>query len=409
MRVGPARPLMLGATLAVALVSAVACGGTAPTNASNPNTNGTGGTGGTQLPGIAECKLPTTGSGRGVYLGFPRRPNGLKTIGTVNVGVAMVDFPDAVATKTAQAAFNMISPGAVDFFAAASYGQMNLVLTPTLRWDRMSKASTGYGMTRATITFASQKAYATEALTLASRTLDFSNADAFVVLTNPDASVIDLGPTFTPDPGSGITISGRTMESGVTSGYDLNFWGPHWLNHEMGHATGLVDLIDFNPGTLNRDHWTGTFSIMTEINALAPMYFAWEAWQSGWIADAQITCAPAATTTTVTLTPIEDAGGMKAVIIPTGKYSAIVVESRRAKGLDYQLTRGGPLVYLVNTDIGSQNPNGLGLIKVLPLDDADYTKVSKLLSPDQSVTYAGVTVKFQSLTGGNDVIAVTRP
>jgi hypothetical protein len=106
---------------------------------------------------------------------------------------------------------------------------------------------------------------------------------------------------------------------------------------------------------------------------------------------------------------IEDAGGMKAVIIPTGKYSAIVVESRRAKGLDYQLGAGGPLVYLVNTDIGTQNPNGLGLIKILPLDDADYTKVRKLLTPDQSVTYAGVTVKFQSLTGGNDVIAVTRP
>ncbi len=357
---------------------------------------------------VADCKLPTTGTGRGVYLGFPRRPNGLKTTGTVNVNVAMVDFPDAVATMTPQAAFNLISPGAVDFFTAATYGQMKLVLTPTLRWDRMSQDSTAYNMTRSTISFASQKAYATEALTLAARTLDFSSTDAFLVLTNPDASVIDLGPTFTANSGAGITINGRTLENGVTSGADLKYWGAYWLNHEMGHAAGLVDLIDFNPGTLHRDHWTGTFSIMTEINALAPMYFAWEAWQSGWITDAQITCAPIGKTV-VTLTPIEDVGGMKAVVIPTGKYSAVVVESRRAKGLDSKLPRGGPLVYFVNTDVGTQNPNGSGGIKVLPLDDTDDTKVNKLLNVGQSVTYQGVTVTLQELISGNDVISVTRP
>ncbi|MBV5345157.1 MAG: hypothetical protein JZU63_06320, partial [Rhodoferax sp.] len=124
--------------------------------------------------------------------------------------------------------------------------------------------------------------------------------------------------------------------------------------------------------------------------------------------DVQITCAPIGKTV-VTLTPIEDVGGMKAVVIPTGKYSAVVVESRRAKGLDSKLPRGGPLVYFVNTDVGTQNPNGSGGIKVLPLDDTDDTKVNKLLNVGQSVTYQGVTVTLQELISGNDVISVTRP
>ncbi len=356
------------------------------------------------LNASATCKLPTTHPGYGVYLGFPNRPNGLKAIGTVNVPVAMVDFPDAVATMTPQDAFKLVAPGAAEFFLAASYGQMKLELTPSMRWDRMSKASAEYNMARGTNTYANHYAYSLEALTLAAKTLDFSNADGFLVLTNPAASGISLGPAFATSPGFGITINGRSLVSGATSAYPLTAWGPKWLNHELGHALGLVDLYDANPGTLSGNHFVGEFSIMNKILGLAPMLFAWESWQIGWLTDAQITCAPTGNTV-VTLTPIEDAGGMKAVIVPTGKYSAIVVESRRAKGLDSKLTRGGALVYLVDTQVNT----GAGVIKVLPLDDTDESKINKLLNVGQSVTYQGVTVTLQELSNGNDVVSVIRP
>jgi hypothetical protein len=67
----------------------------------------------------------------------------MRTTGTINVQVVMVDFPDAVAKMTPQAAFAMIS-GAVDTFNEVSYGRMQYNLIPNYKWYRMKSNSTTY-------------------------------------------------------------------------------------------------------------------------------------------------------------------------------------------------------------------------------------------------------------------------
>jgi hypothetical protein len=188
----------------------------------------------------------------------------------------------------------------------------------------------------------------------------------------------------------------------VTSGRDLIGWGAFWLNHEMGHTMSLVDLYGFT-GSAHR--FVGNFSLMGLISGFAREYFGWERWQLGWLDDAQVNCASQPGTTDVTLSPIERAGGLKLIVIPTGPTTAIVVESRRAEGYD---TNGswtpGVLVYSIDTSI----PTGSGVLKVLPVNDSDSNKGTAPLAVGGSMTVNGVTVEFVSTNGNGDRVRVTR-
>lgn len=346
---------------------------------------------------IAACRLPANFSG--VALGFPRVAGRLKAVGDVRVPVVFVDFSDAVATRTPQAVFGLVSPVAENFYKAVSYGRMNLILQPTYTWYRMSKASSQYGWNA--LTFDLHKAYIQEALNLATTT-DFSQADGFLIMSNPDAGVLNNGPAFTANAGNGVTVRGTTLLNGATSGRDFINWGAYWLNHEMGHALGLPDLYAFS-GTTHR--FVGNFSMMGQISGFAREYFAWERWQLGWLDDSQISCESKVGTHEISLSPVERVGGTKMIVIPTGATSAILVESRRAEGYD---TNGsfspGVLVYTIDTSI----PTGNGVLKVLPINDSDTSKGTAPLQVGGVMTVGGVTITYVSTDANGDKVRVTR-
>jgi len=331
-------------------------------------------------------------------LGFPRVANRQKAVGEVRVSVVFVDFSDAVASRTPQAVFATISPVAENYYRAVSYGRMTLILEPSLVWRRMSKATTAYAWNA--LTFAAHRAYIQEALDLAS-SVDFTRADAFLIVSNPDAGALSNGPAFVAPPGVGVTASGRTFLNGSTSGRDLISWGAYWLNHEMGHTMGLPDLYAFS-GAAHR--FVGGFSLMGLISGHSREYFGWERWLLGWIDDTQVWCA-APGTSEVVLTPVERSGGTKLVVIPTGSTTGVVVESRRAEGFD---TNGsmtpGVLVYFIDTSIAS----GTGALKVLPINDSDSNKGGVPLQPGGSLTFNGVTVTVVSRDAAGDRVRVVR-
>ncbi len=347
-------------------------------------------------PDLAACRLPARFSDLG--LGLPRVANRLPTVGTVRLTVLFVDFADAVSTRTPQSAFAVISPGAEDFYRVVSYGKMNLIFEPHFAWLRMSKPSTGYGWSA--LTFAAHKAYIQEAINLAGASVDFSRSDGFVIISNPDAGALTNGPAFVALPGSGVTAGGKTFENGSTSGRDLLTWGAYWVNHEMGHTMGLPDLYAFN-GSAHR--FVGGFSLMGLISGAAREYFAWERWLLGWVADAQVLCAKPGTTS-ATLSPVELAGGTKLVVVPNGLTTAVVVESRRTQGYDTSGITPGVLVYYIDTSIASGN----GVLKVLPINDADTNKGTAPLGIGRSLTFGGVTVTFVSQDAAGDHVRVVR-
>ena len=344
----------------------------------------------TPLHPVAPCKLVPTPPGS-LGLGFPRSDKRLRSTGVVRAKVLFVDFPDAAATTPTQTLAEILAPTAADFFAGASYGAMTLAFDFHSTWLRMSKPSTEYAA--AIKTYQGHRDWLQEAVTLADGAVDFSDGDVVVLIATPAAKAISYGPTWMGVGGASgsLVADGAAITNGVTSGTDLLSWGGIWLNHELGHSLGLPDLYDFN----SSGGFTRPFSLMDLISSEAPGYFAYSRWLLGWISDPQVVCLSASEQ--VTLAPIEAKGGLKLAVVPLSSTRAVVVESRRAIGLDKALKREGAVVYTVDTTVTS----GHGPVQV--------HNDRKALLAGESVTVEGVTIALLSSDGAGDTIVVTTP
>jgi M6 family metalloprotease-like protein len=358
---------------------------------------------------ITDCKLPVA-DGRGDVSigGWPRIDERLKSTGDVTATVVMVDFPDAPASMTPTDAFARISPSA-DVFKEMSYGKLNYTFKPQLKWYRMSKNSSEY--VAGGWTFLKHRDYITEAAKLADADIDFSKTDSLIILANPDARGMGYsGPAFSAIRKNGITLDGKYISNGATSAYDLNNWKSIWLNHEVTHTLGLVDLYaatQSNPANrYDQFRFTGEFSYMgfSSYESNAPSLLAFERWNLGWIDDSQIKCMRD-TKSTELISPVQTSGGVKAVIIPISRTKAVVIESRRASGIDKNIAKSGALVYVVDSSIQS----GQGPVKVFPSDvssDPRYLKAPRALG--ESVTTEGITVKVTKSDDSGDTVEISK-
>ena len=358
---------------------------------------------------LADCKLPVA-DGRGDVSigGWPRIDERLKSTGGVIATVVMVDFPDAPASMTPTDAFARISPSA-DVFNEMSYGKLSYTFKPQLKWYRMSKKSTDY--VAGGWTFIKHREYITEAAKLADVDIDFSKTDSLIILANPDSTGIgNSGPAFAAIRKNGITLDGKYISNGATSAYDLNNWKSIWLNHEVTHTLGLVDLYastQSNPANrYDGFRYTGEFSYMgfSSYESNAPSLFAFERWNLGWINDSQIKCLKDAKSTEL-ISPVQTSSGVKAVVIPISRTKAVVIESRRAIGIDKNIAKSGALVYVVDSSIQS----GQGPVRVFPSNvssDPRYLKAPRALG--ESVTTEGVTIKVTKSDDSGDTVEITK-
>ena len=361
------------------------------------------------IDALAECKLPVA-DGRGDVSigGWPRISERSKVLGDVAATVIMVDFADAPATMTPSEALARISP-AQDVFKEMSYGKLSYNLKPQLKWYRMSKNSSEY--VTGGWSFNSHKAYITEAAKLADADVDFSATDSLIILANPDAKGMGYsGPAFSAIQGNGITLDGKYISNGATSAYDLNNWKSIWLNHEISHTMGLVDLYAYSTSnTANRYdglRYTGEFSYMglSSYDSNSPSLLAFERWNLGWIEDSQIECMKSSQLTKL-ISPVEITGGTKAIVIPISRTKAVVVESRRAIGIDKALKKSGALVYVVDSSMQS----GLGPVKVFPSDlinDPRFFNAPRALG--ESVVVEGVTIKVVKSDTMGDTVEINK-
>lgn len=351
----------------------------------------------THLDPLAACRLPVLAPRRAVALGMPRAPFRLKAEGDVRFAVLFVDFSDAPAAVTPRQAMALVSPAA-DFVEAVSYGKMRLGFAPHFRWLRMSRPSGDYGMARG-VTFAAHKAYIEEAVRLAGDAADLRLADAVLVLANPAAKAIGVGPAFTPGPGFGIRVGDKEILNGVTSGSDLARWGWPWFAHEMGHTLSLVDLYGNDPRSIHAH--VGEFGLMGLISGRAPEYFAWERWQLGWLNDEQVVCM-SGSAQRIALTPVERRGGIKVALIPAGPGSAVAVESRRAEGYDHALPQPGVLVYRIDTRLGSQD----GALRIPPAAAIDPSRFGSVLQPGRTLRIGGLSITFAASDAQGDTVDI---
>ncbi len=339
----------------------------------------------------SQCRLANAVSSN-VAIGFPRLSDRAKSIGDLRITVIFVDFSDAPASQEPQQVFALISPTTENFVKQTSYSKLNIIFAPNYKWLRMSKSSASYNMKPGLSTY-TQGVYMYEAATLAlADGVDFSTSDQFLVLTNPAAKNVVIGPAFCSSPGFGVPVKGKEFINGVTSGADITSWSTFWYIHELGHTLGLPDLYAFTGPQLG---YTGDWSIMGTINATAREFSAWERWLLGWISDTQVSCLSSSSsnvTLSENLSPVGvNTNALKIIVVKLSATKAMVAESRRSTTYDV-LSKEGLLVYIVDTSIRT----GSGPIQVLPIDTSDTSKMNSVLGVSESITYAGVKMKLVS-------------
>jgi M6 family metalloprotease-like protein len=274
---------------------------------------------------------------------------------------------------------------------------MQMAFQPNYVWRRMSKPSSAYGWD--SLTFVGLKAYLQEAIDLAGSTVDWSTAGAVLVVSNPDGGALRIGATMAARGVDGVMAGGRLMQNAVASGRDIH---PDWSNHEFGHALGLVDLYrgsELGGGS----PYVGAWSQMGIGKGPARELFAWERWVLGWVADNQVHCASVGRTT-VTLSPVERAGGTKLAVVPVSPTSAVVIESRRAEGYDGPGFTPGVVVYAMDTE----RRTSYGPLRLLPVNDLDELKSNVALQPGQSMEVGSVKISFVEQNALVDVVRIVR-
>ncbi|MEW1860091.1 M6 family metalloprotease domain-containing protein [Streptomyces sp. NBC_00669] len=291
--------------------------------------------------------------------GFPPHPyhgtdeEFAPSTGKVRALTLLIDFPDAKAPYSARERYSEFFPAVKQWYATASYGRLDYRSTPVLRWIRMPRPFSAYGIGRG-YGWDAHTEMMRDLIKAAGTSVDFRGYDIVNILVTPNAGPpadqAVLSVTWTG--ASAATTDDGTHLDKVSLIYGHDQSGFRVLAHENGHALGLPDLYsaDDFPRT---DRLAGQWDTMSLDWGLQGDLLAWHKWKLGWIDDRQIDCVTTAGTRTYKLRPIEVPGGGKAVVIPFGDTTAYVLELREPLGNDKDACRKGILAYRVRTDVDS--------------------------------------------------------
>ena len=336
----------------------------------------------------------------------------LRPLGALKAAMIFVDYSDRPGTATPQSVYDRHVPRATQWLNAVSYGRMSLTVTPLLQWLRMPSKSTQY-MSRANPSFDAQRRLIQDAVNEADFYVDFSPYQLIYVVS-PAGSGIDYSPGFTPNsPFFGVKADGNNFTHGATLGNDFyvsDFYGANVLIHETAHTFGLPDLYDFDRTVFPYSTFVGDWDMMGNLDVGAG-FVAWQRLQLGWLDPAQVSCVASADSRDVRLSPLEQAGGTKAVIVQTGPNDFVVAENRQATAEDALLCDAGMLVTTVVPAIES----GHGSIRVQPAAPDNGTKSVTRCGPlynaafdvsDAPYVSGSVRINVQCRLGGDLVVRV---
>ena len=347
----------------------------------------------------------------------------LRPTGPIRAVMLFVDFPDLHSSESTSALYDRLVPRSRRWYAEVSYGRVQLDVVPADRWVRMPHNLASYGL-RDGINWPEHRDYMADAIEAADANVDFS-AYQVVYVVAAKGTGVDRSPAFQAYPGSGIQADGTELRYGATFFQDTRSDARYAANvfiHETGHILGLPDLYGvFDDAKAN--YWSlfrfaGGWDMMSW-NDPGAHFLAWEKWKLGWLDPAQLACLEGPGELTTTITPLERAGGLKAVVVPMGLSSGYVIEARKRIGEDGWLCDEGVLIYSVS----SLTRSGNGPVQVRPAQrDGDNINAMNRCGPLHNAPYdsapgevarftddaAGLTVQVLSSSAKGYRVHVTR-
>lgn len=285
----------------------------------------------------------------------------VRPLGEVRAVMLFARFPDSTGEETPEELYDLLVPGAVEYFARTSYGRLSLQVTAVPRWIPMDARSDSgdYDCSR----FETHRRYIEEAVRTSDADVDFSPYDVIYVVAARSPGTPN-SPTLDADPGDGVRADGVEFGHAVTFGNDIrnDHWGWRVLVHEMGHVFGLPDLYGYAPASVHE--YVGGWDPMGLLTN-ASHYLAWHKAKLGWLDEDQIVVVRPDESVTRLVTPIERVGGTKLLVLPIGEDEAYAAEVRTRETTESDAV--GVLLYRVRTSVAS----GEGPVQVLPARDDD--------------------------------------
>ena len=252
-----------------------------------------------------------------------------------------------------------------------------------------------------------------DVLGVADPKINFTGVNYIIFLAPPGSpqSLFETGPM-----GSVQTQEGNVSSSNSIRG--LNFTGRttirqeqplHWF-HELYHGGAWIDdhYGNYPKDDQLSDVGMGSWGLMTRVKT---DLIAFAKWQLGFMGDSQVHCLDKTKTSTLWIKPSQINGDLeKLIVIPTGQYTAVVIESVRAVGFNYLLpTKSeGALVYTIDTN--SEHGKGYNVITPRPSSwkaVRDFYIADAPLKLGDSVTVDGLTIKLEEAGLWGDVVSVT--
>ena len=313
-----------------------------------------------------KAKLPTV-----LSAGFPISAYAdVATTGSIKVAIAFVDFSDAPGVGSTSERFDKISSYVREAYDEMSYGKLSVTFVEVPGWIHMPEPSTAYGVLQKQAEYGNTLAYAQEVASLADELIDFSGIRTLAIFAEEQAPGVSgdyqqsLRSPIRTIEGPGITSVIVTGGQWWTTPFD---WDPMTVAHEFGHVLGLQDLYGDSD---NPNPYVGGFDFMSNAvsGSLSPSLLGWDRWRLGWISDADVACVQPTSDTRIHLSHIEGSDGLRLVVVPLAATQVLVFESRRAIGIDKNLTEEGVLAYIVDADIDTTD----GPIRIQGDPSADF-------------------------------------
>ena len=413
---------------------------TAPPTTTTPDANVTG-------PGQPDPTMCRPMGSSGITAGFPLPSWAMPSVGSIQVAVLFVDFPDIPATRSPDDEAEIFLPFAEEYLESVSYGKLDLEFVLLRRWLRVENNHDFY-LTEGRLGIG--RAINGEAARLADPEFDFTGYEGIMIVM-PGSHFTGGNALGSSDTDEG-TITTVRMNTFVSEA----FWEQGRVAaHELAHHFGLLDFYpyDFSLHQLRSapegKAWVHTRiglmslqvnflthpqdsrlafesrfsdgSTFTNYSAFFEAFemLAWSRWQLGWLDQTQIRCVTESETT-VSLSPVADpTDGIVMVAVPLSQTELIVMESRRKIGYDATretqegngyvvdipaLPTEGVLVYTVNAALGT------GQLPVKVAGDTGNGQVDffPLLTDGQSVTIRGYTITVKSSTSTTHTVTITK-
>jgi M6 family metalloprotease-like protein len=250
------------------------------------------------------------------------------TVGELRILLLFVDFLDLRGRRAPWLQYEEAVPKLREWYSTVSYGRLRIEADLVPRWVTL-RHELAYYEHGAGDVFG-------EVVAAVDPEVDFSRIDAIYVTSAHDA-------------GAGwVVIADRPL---VVDGKPLRAIAWNALGaaaHETGHVLGLPDLyVGGVPWTFYR------WDVMAGGTRESGLY-VWHRWKLGWLDPRQIACLQARGRIEATVTPVERAGGVKAVVVRT-RNVAYVAEVRQRVAEDATICKTGVLVYEVDLS-GSRRP-----------------------------------------------------